>query len=240
MINPHHQTILEDIRRKSGKGTAHTFLDSYLGNNHPRYAITAPVLRAMAKEWMRNHKHLTSPEFSVLIESLITGKSSTEKVYAGILMDYATPQQGAFDPKVFASWLDYLEGWAEIDAVCTGAYTIRQIPSAWSKWRPFLKKLSRDKSIGKRRASLVFLCSPISHCDDADMAETALENINRLKSEKEVLITKAISWLLRSMVRHHKKAVAEYLEENKDSLPKIAVRETLVKLKTGKKTTRKG
>ena len=236
MINSHHQAILDQIKAKSGKGTSHTFLDSYLGNAHPRYAISAPVLRALAKDWMRSHHNLTCQEFSELIDSLIKAESSTEKVFAGILMDYATSEQGAFDPELFGDWLDHLEGWAEIDAVCTGAYAIKQIPAAWKKWRPFLKKLSVDKNIGKRRASLVFLCSPIAHSDDEDMAKIALGNIDRLKPEKEVLITKAISWLLRSMIRHHKKAVAKYVKQNHNTLPKIAVRETLVKLQTGTKT----
>jgi hypothetical protein len=33
--------------------------------------------------------------------------------------------------------------------------------------------------------------------------------------------------------------VTQYLKENADTLPKIAVRETMMKLKTGKKTGKK-
>lgn len=236
MINPHHHEILQLIQKNSGKGTSQTFSDSYLGNKNPRYAITAPILRRLAKDWMRDHKHLSREEYAEVLTALIQGKSSTEKSFAGILMDYATVDQGGFHPSLFDSWLDHLEGWAEIDSVCTGAYTVKQIPQNWKKWRPLLVKFSKDQNIGKRRASLVFLCSTLSHSDNEEIAKIALQNIDRLKPEKDILITKAISWLLRSMIRHHKKLVAEYLEENKDSLPKIAVRETLVKLKTGKKT----
>ena len=50
------------------------------------------------------------------------------------------------------------------------------------------------------------------------------------------MITKAISWLLRSMIRHYKNEVSDYVNAQADTLPKIAVRETLVKLKTGRKT----
>jgi 3-methyladenine DNA glycosylase AlkD len=64
----------------------------------------------------------------------------------------------------------------------------------------------------------------------------AIENIDRLKAEKEILITKAISWLLRSMVKHHRKLVEDYISEYNDTLPRIAVRETQVKLSTGRKT----
>jgi len=38
------------------------------------------------------------------------------------------------------------------------------------------------------------------------------------------------------MVKHHRKSVEEYVQRNRKNLPAIAVRETLTKLKTGKKT----
>jgi 3-methyladenine DNA glycosylase AlkD len=236
MNNAYHKEILSLIKANSGKGNTQTFSDSYLGNKNPRYAITAPVLRAMAKAWMKQHKHLSVEQFAEMLTSLIEGKSSTEKSFAGILMDYATKEQGAFDPKLFNEWLNNLEGWAEIDSVCTGEYTIKQVVSSWEKWAPLLTKLSDQKSIAKRRASLVFFCSPVSRHEDQALAVAAFKNIDRLKSEKNILITKAISWLLRSMIKHHKKLVEAYVKENRKSLPKIAVRETLVKLKTGKKT----
>jgi 3-methyladenine DNA glycosylase AlkD len=239
MKNPLHKQILELLEENSGKGTKHTMLDSYLGNKNPRYAITAPVLRKLAKAWMRANKELSTVEFTALLTSLIEGKSSTEKVFAGILMDYCSREQGAFDPDIFDHWLGHLEGWAEIDSVCTGKYTIHHVVPGWKKWKPLLVKLSKDKNINKRRASLVLFCSPLRHSDDERLAKQALENIERLKSEKAILITKAISWVLRSMDKNYKKLLTEYLKENMETLPKIAVRETMVKLKTGKKTKTK-
>jgi len=44
-----------------------------------------------------------------------------------------------------------------------------------------------------------------------------------------------VSWLLRSMLRHHERAVAAYVRENRHSLPAIAVRETTRKITTGRK-----
>lgn len=68
---------------------------------------------------------------------------------------------------------------------------------------------------------------------------TAFENILTLCGEKDILITKAISWLLRSLIKHHKYAVQEFLDENHEQLPPIAVRETIQKLKTGRKSAKK-
>ena len=235
-----HAEILEMIRRHSGKATKHTFLDSYLGNNHPRYAINVPTLRKIAKDWMKVHRTLSTSDFQKVLTSLITGKSSTEKCMAGILLDSSSMDQRKFNPQVFDEWLEELEGWAEIDSVCTGRYTITEIPSQWTVWKKLLLQFSRSKNISKRRASLVLLCSPLRKGEDERLVLVALQNINRLQLEKEILITKAISWVLRSAVRHYKQQVKKYISMNKASLPKIALRETMTVLRTGKKTKAKG
>ena len=239
MQNPHHRQILQQIKEKSGKGTQHTSLDSYLGNTHFRYPISVPVLRTIAKDWMKAHRDLTAKEFAVLLTAFIKGESGTEKNMAGILLDNATADQRKFDPKLFDRWLEHLEGWAEVDSLCTGKYQRVEIVEQWSKWKPLLLKFSKSKNINKRRAAIVSFCSPISRVENKEIAETALQIVDKLKDEKAILITKAISWVLRSMERYNRKALEEYLKENIDSLPKIAVRETLVKLKTGKKTKTK-
>ena len=239
MQNPHHRQILQQIKEKSGKGTQHTSLDSYLGNTHFRYPISVPVLRTIAKDWMKAHRDLTAKEFAGLLTAFIEGESGTEKNMAGILLDNATADQRKFDPKLFDRWLEHLEGWAEVDSLCTGKYQRVEIVEQWSKWKPLLLKFSKSKNINKRRAAIVAFCSPISRVKDKEIAETALQIVDKLKDEKAILITKAISWVLRSMERYNRKALEEYLKENIDSLPKIAVRETLVKLKTGKKTKTK-
>ena len=220
----------------SGVATQHTFLDSYLGNSHPRYPINAPTLRAIAKDWMRAHRDMSAKDLANMLTSMAEGKSGTEKVMVGILLDNATKDQKQFDPKLFDKWLDHLEGWAEVDTVCTGKYCITEIPENIPQWKKILAAFSKSKNINKRRASIVFLCSPLSQCDNPALAEIALENIDRLKGEKEIIITRAISWVLRSMVKYHRKSLEGYLKKNEKSLPAIAVRETKVKLLTGKKT----
>lgn len=236
MLHPLHAALLQQIKSKSGKATQHTFVDSYLGNTHPRYAISVPMLRTIAKEWMQQHRDLSAKEFSTVLNDLIQAESSTEKTLAGILLGYSTKEQRKFNPIIFDKWLNHLVGWAEIDAVCTGKYSITELVNQWEKWEGLLIKFSRSKNINKRRASLVFFCSPLSQFENRQLCLTLFQIVDALKNEKDVLITKAISWVLRSMVKHNRKSLEEYLESNADTLPKIALRETLVKLKTGKKT----
>lgn len=68
------------------------------------------------------------------------------------------------------------------------------------------------------------------------IGQTARMVIGRLQPEIEILITKAISWQLRSMVKHHKKIVMDFIYKNKATLPAVAVREILPVINTGKKS----
>jgi 3-methyladenine DNA glycosylase AlkD len=237
-MNPLHKEILEQIKLHSGKPTQHTFLDSYLGNSHPRYSISIPILRKIAKKWMSSHRSLSVSKFAALLTSLIKADSSTEKTLVGILLDYSTMEQRKFDPKLFDRWLNYLQGWAEVDSLCTGRYSDSEILSQWKTWRPQLIKFSKSKNIHKRRASLVLLCSPLRKSVDPRLARMALQNTHRLKNEKEILITKAISWVLRTLAKHHRPTLIQFMN-NESGLPAIAVRETWRVLETGRKTSRK-
>lgn len=236
MTNRFHQEILKLIQENSGKPTRDEFLNGYLGNDHIRYPITNPVLREIAKEWMRAHRDLEPEAFAAVLDSLVKGKSSTEKMMAGILMGYTTKPQREFDPAIFSDWLDHLVGWAEVDTLCTGEFVRTQLPVHWPKWKKLILKLSKDSNINKRRASLVLFCSPLSRIKDDAIAEAALQIVTKLRKEKDVMITKAISWVLRSMTKHYRDMISVYLDEHADALPRIAVRETLMKLDTGIKT----
>lgn len=238
-MDSHHAEILELIRKKSGTPTQHTFLDSYVGNTHPRYPINAPALRRIAKDWMREHRLMTAEQLATVLTNLVNGVSGTEKVMTGILLDNSTKAQRGFDPWHFDRWLDHLVGWAEVDAVCTGKYCITEIPANITTWKKILRHLCTSDNINKRRASIVFLCSPLSQNGDPRLAAIAFANVRKLSREKEVIITRAISWVLRSMVKHHKKALQLFLKDHGKSLPSVAVRETIIKLKTGTKTKRK-
>ncbi len=239
MQNKYHSEVLAAIKGHAGKATQSAFDDKYMGNTHPRYAIKAPVLRLIAKNKMKAWRNLPASEICALLSNLIEGDSSTEKCMAGILMDYLSSSQRTFHPKIFDQWLKYLEGWAEVDSVCTGPYTIHQLPGDWERWQPILKKFAISKNINKRRASLVLFCSPLRHSNDKRLVESALKNVETLKSETDIRITKAISWVLCSMVKLHKREVSEYMNLEGASLPAIARRETLVKIKTGRKGVKK-
>ncbi|MBS1543549.1 MAG: DNA alkylation repair protein [Bacteroidetes bacterium] len=238
-MHPYHREILEQIKQKSGKPTHHTFLDHYLGNTHPRYPINSARLRGIARNWMRDHRDMSATELSRILDSLIKGKSSTEKCMVGLLLDYSKKEQRKFRPALFGKWLNELEGWAEIDSVCTGKYALTEVPGQWPAWKSLAEKLARSKNINKRRASLVIFCQPLRKVHEPEILKAALRNTDMLCHEKEVLITKAISWVLRCAAKTFPAEIKKYVNLNKARLPAIAVRETMRVIETGRKTKRK-
>ncbi|MDO8690998.1 MAG: DNA alkylation repair protein [Dehalococcoidia bacterium] len=132
-------------------------------------------------------------------------------------------------------WLTGAEGWLEVDSLCYGAFTADDMLSDWASWETLLRALASDEDVHKRRASLVLLTKAVRESDDPRLADLAFENIDRLRGEKDPLITKAISWLLRDLIRNARTRVEDYLAQNSSTIPKIAVREVTNKLRTGKK-----
>ncbi|PWU23249.1 hypothetical protein C5B42_03735 [Candidatus Cerribacteria bacterium 'Amazon FNV 2010 28 9'] len=234
-MNTFHAKLLAELQKYEGNGTTHSGSDSYLSSGHFYYSVSVPVKRAIAKDWVKGHKDIPTAQLLLLLNSLFTGKSYEEKTLAGILLGYFPKQRGEIEPAMLDTWLNNLVGWAEIDTLCQSTYSAKELLSHWRVWKRLLIQFSKDPNISKRRASLVLLTGPVSNSDDKELEKFTFQVIDTLKSEKDILITKAISWLLRSLVKFHKEDVRTYVEANKNSLPKIAIRETMRKIETGRK-----
>ena len=234
-MHAQHKTLLARIKAKQRKQATHQFSDSYLASGHDYFSVPVPERRAIARAWLGENKDIAPREFLALLGSLIEGRSHEEKTLATMLLALSKPLRAHVTLQTLDAWLDHLVGWAEIDSLCSNIFKPDEVLGARTDWERFLKRLARDKNINKRRAALVFLTGPVRYSADKRLLALAFETIDRLKSEREIIITKAISWLLRNLITQHKKAVADYIAKNKASLPAVAVRETARKIKTGKK-----
>jgi 3-methyladenine DNA glycosylase AlkD len=230
-----HRRLLADLKTHRRHRVHSQANDSYLSSGHHYWDVSIPCLRMLAKEWLKQNKGIGNSEFLAIIDSLYGGKSYEEKVLASILLSNHRAGRKAVGPEQLDIWLDSLVGWAEVDAFCQSSFTADEMLADWRRWQRLIRKLARDRNINKRRAALVFLTTPTRHSNDERLSSLAFEMVDALKSHREIIITKAVSWLLRSMVQHHARAVADYIRENRSSLPTIAVRETVRKVETGRK-----
>jgi len=240
-IHPVHHLIKKEISKiKSVSAPENiTFGQRYLGTDKPYHGFTTKQISGLAKKIFKENK-LNSDEIIQLLNSLYQhGTSYTEIVLGPMIMSLSPETLKNFDPKNLDLWLNYTHGWAENDVLCQSIFTSDILLSNWSSWQKILKEFNSSSNINKRRASLVLLTKSLRQSDDPRLSKLAFENIENLKGETDILITKAVSWILRSLVSFHKNEVLIYLEKNKNSLPKIAYRETLSKALTGRKYNRK-
>lgn len=239
LLHPLHQEIRDAIRARAVEQGARYFpggLESR-GSTKPCYLLRAAVGDQIARAWIYRHREITLSDCVCLFDSLAQGETFNEFASIGALLRRMPQMRRRQNPRSVAQWLGRSEGWAEVDGLCI-QFGAQDLLSNWDRWRAQLVLLAKSKNIQQRRASLVLLTKPVRESDDPRLAELAFENVERLKAEKHILITKAVSWILRTLIQNHRQRVIAYLDANETTLPRIALRETRVKLKTGKKAGR--
>jgi putative endonuclease len=207
----------------------------YIGTHHLYLGISNPEKHKLASAFKKQFSNISFDDLMNLLDTLNTGKTFEEKTIGPFILQKYPKHVHHIQPKHLNLWLEQLEGWCEIDILCQSTFPPEVFLDNWNVWKKALTYWSTDKLISKRRASIVLLCKSTRDSDDSRLADIAFQNVERLKGEKDILITKAISWILRSMIENFKKDIINYLDKNEDSLPKIAVRETRKKLLTGRK-----
>ena len=206
------------------------------GSSHLHYRISVPDMREMVLTWKALHgKSLTYDDWLSLLDALYHGESLQEHMLGGMLLAQYPKYRRKLPLSQLDIWLGQLEGWKEVDYTCQSVFTAKDMLPRWDEWQPFLRILSQDEHISKRRASLVFLVKPVREVAETTFWKVAEENIERLQHESDKLITKAISWVLRESIKQQRAHVEAYLEKHEAKLPAIAVREVRKKLTTGKK-----
>lgn len=239
-MHAEHERLLEEIR-KAGRAPAMppSGNDSYGSSGRISYLTSVPARRAIAKAWGRSHRESEPAEALAVVESLLGGDSFDERTLATLLLGYHVSARRDVRPDQAARWLDQLNGWAEVDGLCQSLFPAEQLLADWPAWRAMLTALADDPNRNRRRAALVLLTGPVKASADERLKAAAFANIERLGGERDPLIAKAVSWLLRALCTHHRDAVADLLERRSAALPAIAVRETRAKLATGVKTPRR-
>ncbi len=238
MANKHHLELISAVRAHARRlpQSQKEKLQSYLGTDKTCYAIGADTERQIVKEWIKKHLDLARSEYIELLRSLCQGESINEISMAGELLESFPKLRKTIEPEHLDVWLNGVHGWAEVDSLCQSKFSAYEVLAGWKEWKDLLIKLALDANVHKKRASLVLLTKPVRDSDDTRLAALAFRNIDKLKECRDILVTKAISWLLRDLIKHNKQRVETYLRENEDTLPRIALRETKTKLLTGRKT----
>lgn len=211
------------------------FVCRYLGTQKKFLNIKSSERDNIVREFKRKSENLTEAEVIQIFNELLADDVFEHFSFVGKFLTISRRVRTAVSLATLEEWLKITTGWAECDVLCQSLYDDKEVLTKWTEFKKAIVKFRASSNIQLRRAALVLQTKPNRSSNDPKLRRLAFETIEVLKSEKETLITKAISWLLRSLSRQNPAEVSRYLEANQSTLPKIAYRETMKKIATGKK-----
>jgi 3-methyladenine DNA glycosylase AlkD len=203
------------------------------------YGVRVPHLRQIARDWQRAHKDISREDLMALVESMWDGESQEERALAMELLGCYPCRIPDLTWDHFERWRRGLDNWGLTDGLGTA------ILGPWLLAAPdtrldHLGELIVDEDVWSRRLALVATV-PINRGHTGFTTPVlTLKLIDRVKAERHPMITKAVSWALREMVKKHPDQVAAYLEDNREILAAHVVREVNNKLRTGLKSGKAG
>lgn len=197
------------------------------------YGLRVPQLRDIARAWGRAHQQIAHDDLVALVDSLWNGESREERMLFTYLLEHYKHLVPDLTRAQFERWRRGLDNWEMTDG-------LGWVMALWLLADPdtrldYLGDLIADEDVWSRRLALV-ATTPINRGHTGfTIPDLTLELVDRVKEERHPMITKAVSWALREMIKTHPDRVAAYLEENREVLAAHVVREVNNKLRTGLK-----
>jgi len=196
--------------------------------------VGAPGLREVVKDWIAAHPGASWDEKLALIEALWTASSLEERALALLLLDSHQRRIADLTWDHFDRWRQGLDSWGTTDGLGGLVYS-PWLAADFERREKTLWRLITDKDMWSRRLALVATV-PLNRKAATAIPDLTFELIDRVKDERDPMITKAVSWALRALVKTHKARVAAYVDANQSQLAALGVREVRNKLRTGLKS----
>jgi 3-methyladenine DNA glycosylase AlkD len=237
-MNKLAEKIKNDLK-KAGKPCSERdreFVIRYLGTKRKFLNVKSPDRDRIVRVVKKQIEGIDASEIRSMLDDLILSDTCDYINFAGKLLAVSKAAKESINFDDIERWISPTTGWMECDCICQTLYGEDDVLQNWERWEKIINKFAKSKNIQLRRASLVLQCKPARESSDPKLRKLAYDTVVRLMSEREILITKAISWLLRAVSNRNKTEIKKYLIQNKQTLPAIAYRETMKKIVTGKKT----
>jgi 3-methyladenine DNA glycosylase AlkD len=201
------------------------------------YGLRVWQIRQIVRAWRREHRDVTIDDLLPLVEALWAGESREERLIALELPQHYPFAISQLTWEHFDRWRRDLDNWELTDVLGLGVLG-PWVAASPEQREQHLWDLVQDEDVWSRRLGLVAIVGLRRARAKVDLLALALGLLDQVKEQPDPAITKAISWVLRELVKEHPGEVAAYLDENVDLLPKHVVREVTNKLTTGRKDGR--
>lgn len=188
--------------------------------------VKIPLVRKIADKHFKEINHLNIDDVLKLCNSLLETKIYEHKVVA---FHWSYKCRSKFRTKhfqIFEGWLKtYVDDWSDCDDLCTHSlgYLVFEHP----EFIPKVKQWSSSNNRWVKRASavtLIFSARKGQHLEDVfDVASVLL-------LDKDDLVQKGYGWMLKEASKIFTEKVFEFVLENKDKMPRTALRYAIEKM----------
>jgi 3-methyladenine DNA glycosylase AlkD len=197
--------------------------------------VRAPALGAIARGWQQAHRDISCEELLGLVEALWSGPSQEERVMALLLLIRFRRCLLRLEWQHVERWRHGVENWGLGDLLATEVFGPWLLADRDTRLA-HLDTLIADPNVWSRRLALVATV-PLNRAPKARVPpDLTFALVERVKAQRDPMITKAVSWALRELAKTEPARVAAYVEANRSELAAHVVREVGNKLRTGLKS----
>jgi len=177
-------------------------------------------LRKVAKRFRRTIVAQNGLPFLLEVSNqLFRGEVLEEKVFAVMLLEGMTGQFGPAEFKLFESWLDRLNTWADHDGLVH--YLIGPMIAADESYLRRPLQWARKRSTWHQRAAAVSLIHSTRQHKNFDHIRHITEML--LSSDND-MVRKGLAWLLREAAKANRDEAVAYLISIRDRAPRLVLR----------------
>jgi 3-methyladenine DNA glycosylase AlkD len=208
------------------------------GTRLERLGLTAPELHMIGRRLARDARTLDGAGVAALARMLVDDGTLEGGLVAYELLGRRRDARAVLDASSIERLARGMDNWCTVDTLASEV-----VGRAWSEARiadSVVRRWARSKDRWWRRlalASVVALNVP-ARGGAGDPART-LALCEMLAADRDDMVVKALSWALRSLVRHEPTLVRTFLTRHGDVLAARVRREVKAKLETGLKSGRR-
>ena len=184
------------------------------------YGVKTAVVRKIANRHWSEVKLFSKAQIFSLCEELFKSDYTEEAFVASFWLENLVEQLEPSDLKVLKKWIAlYINNWAKCDTLCN--HTVGGLIEKHPERVNELKSWAKSENRWLKRASAVSLIIPAKK---GKFLQDIFEISDLLLSAEDDMVQKGYGWLLKEASREHSKEVWNYVQKNKKTMPRIALR----------------
>jgi 3-methyladenine DNA glycosylase AlkD len=213
------QQIQQELRANADPQTKKTF-QRFFKEQITYYGVKTATVKKIAKKYLKDIKPLKKQEIMSTCEQLLSSDYTEEAFVVSFWLPNLLEKFEAIDLSTFKWWIEkYINNWAKCDSFCnhTIGGLIEKDPTLINE----LKNWAKSKNRWLKRAAAVSLIVPAK---EGKYLNSVFEISDILLCDNDDLVQKGYGWLLKEESRKHQQKVFDYVEKNKEKMPRTALR----------------